>query len=60
MSDCKRCRGSFDSMDNEYLNGVHWSCLTYEEQLKIEKERSCEHKEFYKVKICKNCNKQIG
>jgi len=60
MADCKRCRKAFDSMDNSYLNGVHWSCLTYDEKSQIEKRSRCKHRKTYKVKICKDCGKRVS
>lgn len=60
MSDCKRCRRAFDSMDNSYAEGVHWSCLTYDEQFQIEKRARCKHKKTYTAKICKDCGARVG
>lgn len=59
MGDCKRCHSAFDSMDNSYAEGVHWSCLSYDEKVQLETRQRCKHKKTYTAKICKDCGKRV-
>ncbi len=52
---CNRCKKPFDIEENQY-DGLHWSCLTYDERQYITRMEQCRHKETYTAKICADCS----
>lgn len=53
MTICRRCHGDFDKDDDEYAEGVHWVCLTYDEQMQISRRERCKHKKPTELKSVK-------